>query len=58
MDGIPRQSQINQSGHVDKVIPTHFHDEVVSQSQLNGAAVNMWGDKQKALVGTECAERL
>lgn len=58
VDGIPRQSQINQSTHVDKVTPAHLHDEVVSQSQLNGAPVNVRGDKQEALVGAECAERL
>lgn len=58
VDGIPRQSQINQSSHVDKVTSSHLHDEVVSQSQLNSAPVNVGGDKQEALVGTECAERL
>lgn len=58
VDGIPRQSQINQSAHVDKVTSAHFRDEVVSQSQLDSAAVNMRGDKQEALVGAERAERL
>lgn len=58
VDGIPRQSQINQSAHVDKVNPAHFRDEVVSQSQLHGAPVNVRGDKQEALVGAERAERL
>lgn len=58
VDGISRQSQINQSAHVDKVTSAHFSDEVVSQSQLDGAPVNMRGDKQQALVGAERAERL
>lgn len=58
VDGVPRQSQIYQTSHVDKVSPAHFCDEVVSQSQLDSAAVNVRGDKQEALVGTECAERL
>lgn len=46
VDGIPRQSQINQSRHVDKVTPAYFHDVVVGQTQLNCAPVNMRGDKQ------------
>lgn len=58
VDGVPRQSQINQAAHVDKVTPTHLRDEVVSQSQLDSAPVNVRGDEQEALVGTECAERL
>lgn len=58
VDGIPRQSQIHQSGHVDKVNPSHFRDEVVGQSQLDCAPVNVRGDKQEALVSAECAERL
>lgn len=57
VDGIPGQSQVDQSRHVDKVIPAHFGDEVVSQSQLNRAPIHMRGDEQEALVGTESAER-
>lgn len=58
MDGVPRQSQINQSGHVDKVNSSHFRYEVVGQSQLHRAPVNVRWDEQEALVGAERAERL
>jgi len=58
VDGVPRQSQIDQSAHVDKVDPAHFRDEVVGQSQLHGAPVNVLGDKQEALVGAQRAEGL
>lgn len=57
MDGVPGQSQVNQSGHVDKVVPAHFHDEVVRQPQLNRAAVHVRRDKQEAFVSTQRAER-
>lgn len=58
VDGVSGQSQINQPGHVDKVVPSHLHDEVVCQSQLNGAPVHMRRHKQEALVGTQRAQRL
>lgn len=56
--GVPRQSQINQSAHVDKVDPAHLRDEVVGQPQLHGAPVDVRRDEQEALVGAERAERL
>lgn len=56
MDGVSRQSQVNQSGHVDKVVPAYFHDKVVRQPQLNRAAVDMRRDEQEAFVSTERAE--
>lgn len=58
VDGVSRQSQINQSGHVDKVIPSHLHDKVVCQPQLDGASVHMRWHEQEALVGTQRAQRL
>lgn len=58
VDCVSGQSQINQACHVGKVNPAHFCDEVVSQPQLHGASVNVWGDKQEALVGTEGAKWL
>lgn len=57
VDGVPRQCQINQSGHIDKVISAHFHYKIVSQSQLHRAPVNVRRDEQETLVGTEGAER-
>lgn len=58
VDGVSRQSQINQSGHVDKVVPSHLHDKVVRQPQLHGAPVHMRRHEQEALVGTQRAQRL
>lgn len=57
VDGVPGQSQVNQSGHVDEVVPAHFHDEVVRQPQLNGATVDVRRDEQEAFVSTQRAER-
>lgn len=58
VDGVPGQSQVNQSGHVDKVVPAHFHDEVVRQPQLNRAPVHVRRDEQESFVSTQRAERL
>lgn len=58
VDGVSRQSQVDQPGHVDKVAPAHLHDEVVRQPQLHGAPVHMRRHEQEALVGTQRAQRL
>lgn len=58
VDGVSGQGQVHQSRHVDKVVPAHFHDEVVRQAQLHRAAVHVRRDEQQAFVGAERAERL
>lgn len=56
VDRVPRQGQIHQAGHVDKVVASHFCNEVVGQPQLDGASVDVRGHEQEALVGAERAE--
>lgn len=58
VDGVPRQSQIHQSRHVDKVAPPHLRDEVVGQPQLDGAPVHVRRHEQETLVCAQRAERL
>lgn len=58
VDGVSRQSQINQSGHVDKVVPSHLHDKVVCQPQLDCPSVHMRRHEQEAFVGAQRAQRL
>ena len=52
-DGVAGQGEVNQTGHVEKVFPADNGDEVVSESQLDGLAVNGRGHEQQTGLGAE-----
>lgn len=52
-DGVTGQGEVDQAGHVEKVLSADDGDEIVSKSQLDGLAVDGGGHKQQTSLSTE-----
>ncbi len=50
---VPRKRQVHQFGHVGEILPLDARDEIVPQTELDGASVDVWRDEQQPLFITQ-----
>lgn len=55
-DGVPRQRQVDEVGHVGKILPSQRGDEVVHQPQLRRPPVDAGGHEEEPRFGAEDGE--